>query len=155
MTGRAADRLCVQATTVALDGSAVLLRGPSGSGKSDLALRLVDCGAFLVADDLTLLIRTDGRLMARLPEGAPPEASGRLEVRGIGLLAVPTIETAPVGLVVELRPQAEIERLPEPARWHCLGLDLPMVSLDPFTASAAAKLRLVARGGTGFIMPPP
>ena len=155
MTEKVADRLCVQATTVALDGCALLLRGPSGSGKSDLALRLVDGGAVLVADDLTLLIRAGGRLMARLPESAPPETRGRLEVRGIGLLPVPTIETAPVGLVVELRPQAEIERLPEPARWHCLGLDLPVVSLDPSTPSAAAKLRLVARAGTGFIMPPP
>jgi serine kinase of HPr protein (carbohydrate metabolism regulator) len=155
MTQAAADRLCVQATTVALDGSAVLLRGPSGSGKSDLALRLIDGGALLVADDLTLLIRAGPRLMARLPDGAPPETCGRLEVRGIGLLTVPAIDEAPVGLVVELRPQAVIERLPEPARWHCLGLDLPAIALDPFTASAAAKLRLVARAAAGAIMPPP
>lgn len=152
---QAADRLCVQATTVALDGSAALLRGPSGSGKSDLALRLIDGGALLVADDLTLLIRVGDRLMARLPEGAPAETRGRLEVRGIGLLPVPAIESAPVGLVVELKPQSEIERLPAPAHWQCLGLELPLIALDPMSASAAAKLRLVARAAAKVIMPPP
>ncbi len=150
-----ADRLNVQATCVSLDGVGILLRGSPGSGKSDLALRLVDAGAFLVADDLTLLIREAGILLARLPDDAPPETRGRLEIRGIGLIPVQAIDSAPLGLVVELKPQGEIERLPAPARWRCLGLEIPVVSLDPRPASAAAKLRLVVRAGTGFIMPPP
>lgn len=149
------DRLSVQATCVSLDGIGVLLRGSPGSGKSDLALRLVDGGAFLVADDLTLLIREAGLLVARLPDGAPPETRGRLEIRGIGLVPVQAIDSAPLGLVVELKPQSEIERLPAAAQWHCLGLEIPVIALDPRPASAAAKLRLVARAGTGFIMPPP
>lgn len=148
-------RTNVQATCVAIGGVGVLLRGAPGAGKSDLALRLIDGGAALVADDLTEVTRQGGTLTARLPAGAPPETSGRLEVRGLGLLAVPTVDSAPLGLVVELTPQAEIERLPEPQRWICLGIALPAVALDPRPASAAAKLRLVVRGLPGFIMPPP
>ena len=148
-------RTKVQATCVALDGVGLLLRGPSGAGKSDLALRLIDGGAALVADDLTEVTRGGQTLTACLPADAPPETRGRLEVRGLGLLAVPTVDSAPLGLVVELTPQAEIERLPEPQRWICLGIALPAVALDPLPASAAAKLRLVVRGLPGFIMPPP
>lgn len=145
----------VQATCIALDGSGVLLFGPPGSGKSDLALRMIDAGAFLVADDLTLVSREGAGLVGRLPDAAPAGTRGRLEIRGIGLMAVQAIDRAALALAVELRPQAEIERLPEPARWRCLGRDLPMVALDPIAASAAAKLRLVVRAATGFIMPPP
>jgi serine kinase of HPr protein (carbohydrate metabolism regulator) len=149
------DRLTVQATCVSLDGTGLLLRGRPGAGKSDLALRLVDAGAFLVADDLTLVVREAGALIARLPDGAPPETRGRLEIRGIGLVPVQAIDSAPLKLVVDLKPQSEIERLPRPAHWPCLGLEVPIIALDPHPASAAAKLRLVVRAGTGFIMPPP
>lgn len=148
-------RINVQATCVALDGVGLLLRGAPGSGKSDLALRLIDGGAALVADDLTEVTRQGGTLTARLPAGAPAEARGRLEVRGLGLMPVPTVDQAPLGLVVELTPQAEIERLPAPRRWICLEIALPAIALDPLPASAAAKLRLVVRGLPGFIMPPP
>ena len=150
-----ATRTTVQATTVAIHGSGVLLTGPSGSGKSDLALQLIDGGAFLVADDLTEVTRQGAVLLARLPEGAPPATRGRLEVRGLGILPVPTVEQVPLGLMVELKPQAEIERLPVPRRWTCLGIALPAIAIDPRAASAAAKLRLVVRGLPGFIMPPP
>lgn len=148
-------RVKVQATCVAMDGVGVLLQGPPGSGKSDLALQLIDRGARLVADDLTELRRDGGVLMARIPEHAPAAARGRLEVRGIGLLPVPTVPSVALGLAVELKPQGEIERLPEARRWRCLGLELPLIALDPRTASAAAKLRLVVGGLPGIIMPPP
>src|SRR3546814_14236208 len=69
----------VHATTVALDGTGVLLRGPAGSGKSDLALRLIDQGARLVADDRTALALEGGRIIARAPE----TIAGRTEVRGL------------------------------------------------------------------------
>lgn len=150
-----APEICVQGTSVALDGIGLLLRGPSGSGKSDLALRLIDGGAVLVADDLTRLVRRGGHLFASLPDEAPAETRGRLELRGLGLVPVPSVASAPLGLVVDLKPQAEIERLPESQRWQCLGVILPVVAIDPMTASAAAKLRLVAGAGAGFIMPPP
>lgn len=155
MTEQRAGRELVQATCVALDGLGLLLRGRPGIGKSDLALRLVDEGARLVSDDLVQIERRDGRLMARLPDGAPPETSGRVEVRGLGILPVPSVAEAALALVVELKPQGEIDRLPEPKRWSCLGVELPVVEIDPRTASATAKLRLVARSAPAGIMPPP
>lgn len=154
MTGQPAVRQLVQATCVALGDVGLLLRGAEGIGKSDLALRLVDQGALLVADDLVQLRCRDGRLFARLPDEAPPDTHGRLEVRGLGILPVPSIREVALGLVVDLKPQAEIERLPAPQRWICLGVELPVIALDPRTASATAKLRLVARAAPAGIMPP-
>lgn len=71
----------VHATTIAIDGAGVLLRGPSASGKSDLALRLIDDGARLVADDRTVLALRDGIVEA----SAPPSIRGKIEVRGLGI----------------------------------------------------------------------
>ena len=131
----------VHATCVVVEGIGVLLRGPSGAGKSDLALRLIDAGGTLVADDQTFLQIRHGLLVAR-----PPEAlAGRLEVRGLGILDLAHSAEAEVGLVVELTPGQEPERLPVPAEAEILGLWLPFLELDPFGASAVAKLRLAAR----------
>jgi len=88
------DRL--HATTVAIDGLAVLIEGRSGSGKSDLALRLIDRGATLVSDDQTLVMRAGKMLRAR----APATIAGRLEVRGIGILGFAHVDDVPVGLLV-------------------------------------------------------
>jgi RNase adaptor protein for sRNA GlmZ degradation len=131
----------LHATCVALQGKiGVLLRGPSGAGKSDLALRLVDGGGRLIADDQTLLVRRDGGLVARCPE----TIAGRIEVRGVGIADLPTGREARVDLVVDLVSAAEIERLPAPAVCELLGVELPLLKLDPFEASAAAKLRVAA-----------
>src|SRR5438445_10449063 len=85
-------------TCVAIDGEAVLLRGKPGSGKSDLALRLIDGGAVLVADDQTELSRGAAGLVARVP----PTIAGRLEVRGLGVIPCPAVASAPLLLGVEL-----------------------------------------------------
>jgi serine kinase of HPr protein (carbohydrate metabolism regulator) len=137
--------LNVHATCVALrvGGAwrAVLLRGPSGAGKSDLALRLVDGGAKLVADDRTDLSVERGRLVAR----SPVTIAGLIEVRGLGIVTLPRarrMARAPVALLVDLVPSKRIERMPEPAREALLGVALPVLALAPFEASAAAKLRL-------------
>jgi serine kinase of HPr protein (carbohydrate metabolism regulator) len=135
----------VHGTTVAVGGLAVLLRGPSGSGKSDLALRLIDEGAALVSDDQTELVRNGRGLVARLPAAAPPETRGRIEARGLGIVAVPAVVSAPLALVVDLAGDGAIERLPEPAACDYLGVAVPRVALRPFEASAAAKLRLALR----------
>jgi len=157
MTGEvpAQARLQVQGTCVALDGLGVLLRGPSGSGKSDLALRLIDAGGALVADDLCEIRRDGGRLLADLPAGVDASFRGRIEARGLGLLSVHHAGPVPLVLVVDLRPGGPAERLPEPAEVRYLGLVLPLVVLDPFQASAAARLRLVARQYSKTIMRPP
>jgi len=144
----------VHGTCVVLDGIGVLIRGPSGSGKSDLALRLIDGGARLVADDQTELCRRGATIVAAPPAGAPAAALGRIEARGAGVLPVPSAAEATLGLVLDLVRPDQVERLPEPAAWTCLGVALPVLALDPFAASAAAKVRLVLRTLPGAIMPP-
>jgi HPr kinase/phosphorylase len=124
-------------TCVAIDGEGVLLRGRPGNGKSDLALRLIDAGARLVADDQTELTRRGDDVMA----AAPPTIAGRIEIRGVGILACPSIATAPLRLVVDLVPADEVERLP--AAESCLYLEraIPLLRLAPFEASTPAKIR--------------
>ncbi len=138
-----ADPLTTQihATCVELAGIAVLLRGPSGSGKSDLALRLIDGGARLVADDRTDLVAESGVLLA----SSPHPIAGRIEVRGVGLMSLPNISRSRVGLAVDLRPAADIARLPDAQHCSYLGIELPLIALAPFECSAAAKLRMAAR----------
>ena len=82
------DTLLVHGTVVAIEGEAMLLRGPPGAGKSDLALRLIDGGARLVADDQALLRRADNQVLAR----APAAIAGLIEVRGVGILRVDPAE---------------------------------------------------------------
>jgi serine kinase of HPr protein (carbohydrate metabolism regulator) len=136
----------VHATCVALrrrGGAwrAILLRGPSGAGKSDLALRLIEGGARLVADDQTELVRRGNAVIAT----SPARIAGLIEARGVGIVKLTRdqlVARAPVALLVDLAPPERIERLPEPTREDLLGLDLPVLMLAPFEASASAKLRL-------------
>ena len=128
----------IHATCIALGGRGVVLRGPSGSGKSDLALRLIDCGADLVADDRVVLSVAGGRVSAR----APAALRGLLEVRGIGPVRVPSVDEVPVVLVADLAPGEPVERLPDPAQVDWGGVTVPRICLDPFHASAPAKLRI-------------
>ena len=144
----------IQATCVAVAGAGVLLRGPSGSGKSDLARRLIDGGAALVSDALVSVVVEGGHAVARLPARAPAETRGRLEVRGIGILPVPTVAEARLALVVELggpRPA----RLPGAETAEIGGIFLPLVRLDAFEASAPARIRLVLRRAVGGIIAAP
>jgi HPr kinase/phosphorylase len=125
----------------------VLLRGAPGSGKSDLALRLIEEGAELVADDQTCLSPRDGALWAAAPEAL----RDLMEVRGIGIVRLAALAEAPVALLVDLVAPPEVERLPEPEREVLLGVELPKIRLHAPEASAPAKLRLALRlsGATG------
>ncbi len=135
----------VHATSVAIKTGGrwrgVLLRGPSGSGKSDLALRLIDGGARLIADDQTHLAKK-GRALIASP---PPVLAGMIEVRGIGIVKLPRsrlLAAAPLALLVDLARADAIERMPEPAYEMVQDVELSRLILSPFEVSAVAKLRL-------------
>src|SRR3954454_10337308 len=111
----------VHASTVATEGRAVMIMGPSGSGKSDLTLRLLDRGFTLVSDDQTL-VKLDGE---RLVASAPPNIAGKLEIRGIGIVDMDTVTNIPVALLVALTSQ--IQHLPDESRERpLLGIKLPL-----------------------------
>jgi len=120
-----------------MDGRAVLITGQSGAGKSDLALRLIDRGAVLIADDCTVLRREGGDLFA----SAPANIAGRIEVRGIGIVASPHVDGVPVRLIVDL--DQAVERLPEPGIVREIaGIGIATTSLAGFEASAPIKVKL-------------
>ena len=115
-----------QATCVAIRGRGLLIEGPPGSGKSSLALALIDRGAVLVGDDGVELTVEDGRLLA----SPAPRIAGLLEIRNVGLLRYRVAERVPVSLVVALDPAAE--RLPNGSeRRELLGIALPLIRLWP------------------------
>ncbi|MBU6498144.1 MAG: HPr kinase/phosphatase C-terminal domain-containing protein [Rhodospirillales bacterium] len=132
----------VHASCVARDGAGVLLVGPSGSGKSDLALRMLDRGFALVADDR---VEIEGG-MAR----APAALAGLLEVRGLGILRLPHLAEARLALAVELG--GEVARLPAPGRHVATGL--PLIRLDPAPASAAQRVALALDCALGRLAQP-
>lgn len=143
--------LTIHASCVAIGGHAILLRGPSGAGKSDLALRLIDAGAMLVADDRTQLQRQDNRLIA----SSPGTIRGLMEIRGLGPVRVAAAEPSRVHLVIDLVPPAMVPRLPEPRHESFLDIALPCLSLDPFEASAAIKAKLaLERAAAGRLFEP-
>ena len=128
----------LHASTVAIDGRAVLLTGPSGSDKSDLALRLLDRGFTLVSDDQTIVRKDGDRLLA----SSPPIIAGKLEVRGIGIVEIERVDNVPLALIVELTSN-QIQRLPDDSRERpILGVKLPLVTIDALTASAPSKVAL-------------
>lgn len=110
-----------------------LIEGPSGSGKSDLALRALDCGFRLVADDRVLVWTSEGRLYGR----APDTLRGLIEVRGLDVLAVEALPYCEIGLVAQL---GVPDRIPDPATSTILEISIPLLAVDPFEISAPAKL---------------
>lgn len=133
--------ITIHATTIAFEGAAAILRGPPGSGKSDLALRLIDRGAQLVADDQTILFVEGGRLMAQ----SPVEIAGKMEVRGIGVVPVGPPIVAPVTLLIDLVALDEVPRIPTYDKVELVGFKVPAIKLAPFELSAPAKVRLALK----------
>lgn len=144
---RALSSETLHATSVAIDGRVVLLCGPSGAGKSDLALRLIDRGAILVSDDYTLVKRIDGQLVATAPE----TIRGKMEVRGLGIIAMAAVADAPVALLADLFDK--VDRMPlTPLYRSVAGMDVPVVKIAPFEPSAPIKVEL-ALGTLGLTTP--
>jgi RNase adaptor protein for sRNA GlmZ degradation len=131
----------IHASAVARDGRAVLLMGPPGSGKSDLALRLVAAGWQLVADDRVVLTPTGDGLIA----SAPARLAGLIEVRGVGIVPEAT-HSATVALALDLGRAPE--RLPEPDWIGLSGVSVPLLAFDPFGESAVERVgRALANHG--------
>jgi len=146
--------LLVHGTCVALGGRGALLRGPSGSGKSDLALRFISLfgseaegdarNACLVADDQVLLMRVGNNVQAR----APRTITGQMEVRGIGIVEVEHDVASSLVLIVDLVAAPDVPRMP-PDPLPCedvQGVALPVLKLYPFEISAPVKLKIALTG---------
>ena len=130
----------IHASCIAIGARGVLLLGPSGAGKSDLALRLIDDGARLVADDRTILFVKNGVLHAR----APASIKGLLEIRGVGIVALPVCDSVKIVLAVQLG--REGARLPHPALYHAPSPLQParlpqQIKLNARFATTPAKIR--------------
>ena len=137
MTSPSISSETLHASCVTLGGRGILIAGASGSGKSDLSLRLIDRGATLVSDDYTIVQRRDGRLHA-----SPPNTiEGRIEIRGIGIIEMDFERDVPLCLAVDL--SRESLRMPGgEERYFAAGVALPMLGLNAHEASAPLKVEL-------------
>ena len=143
------DAVTIHATCVAIDGRGVLILGPPGSGKSSLALRLIDTPGFgvsgvlksalLVADDQVEIKRKNGLLLA----SAPANLAGKIEIRGLGIVPLRAVDSSEVSLAVRLAPASAIERMPEPDQSviELLGVTLPLMLVDGESAVAPSRVR--------------
>lgn len=139
MIGRMTQPPAIHGSAVAVGGAGVIITGPPGSGKSDLALRLIDRGAILIGDDYVYIRRDAGRVML----AAAPQISGKLELRGVGIITMDSAASAPAILHVALGRDGERmpARLPH---MHVGGFALPTLMIDPFAASAPIKVERAA-----------
>lgn len=138
---------CLHGTCVSVNGEGVLILGEPGTGKSDLALRLIDEPGFgvseslmrgkLISDDQVIITRQENMLVA----SAPANISGKLEIRGLDIVTLATQPSVPLSLVVKLQTYSAIERLPDHGTFDILGLALPLVEIDGNSPSAPARLR--------------
>jgi len=135
-------KLILHGSAVAVQGadfpaSAVLLRGFSGRGKSDLAFRLISSGAMLIGDDQVALERRLDKIMV---ESVEP-IRGLLEVRGVGLIKCPVAPLTPLRLIVDLVPREEVPRMPEKDETvDILGIGIKLLKLHAFDTSTPHKI---------------
>jgi HPr kinase/phosphorylase len=127
----------VHATCIAIGTRGVMLIGGSGTGKSDLALRLIDRGAVLVADD-----RCELQVQGGVPLCRPPEVlAGKIEVRGLGIMERPW--TAPIPVMLAVRLVDRYERMPDEGMIEMVaGQHVPAIKISAFETSAAIKIEM-------------
>ena len=124
-------------TSLVVEDSGILIIGESGIGKSDLALRMIDSGAMLIADDITICKKINNFIYLFSPE----ETKGLLEVREIGIITVPFIENIKLSLVVQLIDEENI-RYPENENCLILGIKVPKIKICGKNSSAVAKIKV-------------
>ena len=127
----------IHSTSVVIDDNGVLILGDSGSGKSDLALRLIDNGATLISDDISICRKNLNNIYLY----CPPEIKGLLEVREIGIITVPFVERIKLRLVVNLKSNNN-ERFPKDSCFRILGIKIPIINIEGKNSSAVAKIKV-------------
>ena len=127
----------MHSSSVVIDDNGVLILGDSGSGKSDLALRLIDNGATLISDDISICRKNSNNIYLF----CPPEIKGLLEVREIGIITVPFVERIKLRLVVNLKSKNN-ERFPKDNSFRILGIKIPLISIEGKNSSAVAKIKV-------------
>ena len=127
----------IHSTSVVIDDNGVLILGDSGSGKSDLALRLIDNGATLISDDISICRKNSNNIYLY----CPPEIKGLLEVREIGIITVPFVERIKLRLVVNLKSNNN-ERFPKDSSFRILGIKIPTINIEGKNSSAVAKIKV-------------
>ena len=142
------DMTLLHGTCISLDGKGVLLLGEPGVGKSDVAFRLLQLGAKLVADDQVCVEVISSRLWG----ASPASIRGFLEVRGVGIVKFETIDRACLRLVVNLVRREFVPRLPEIDHTTVLGLKLPSYNLHAFDISTPEKIAVLVRAQTSNLI---
>ena len=131
------DTKQVHSTSVVLDDNGILITGDSGSGKSDLALRLIDNGATLISDDVTICKKKINHIFL----SSPHETKGLLEVREVGIITVPFVEQVKLRMVVKLINE-KLERLPKKKICKLLGVDIPLLTINGLNSSSVIKVKV-------------
>ena len=127
----------IHSSSIVIDDNGVLILGDSGSGKSDLALRLIDNGATLISDDISICRKNSNNIYLY----CPPEIRGLLEVREIGIITVPFVERIKLRLVVNLKSNNN-ERFPKDSSFRILGINIPIINIEGKNSSAVAKIKV-------------
>ena len=127
----------IHSSSVVIEDNGVLILGNSGSGKSDLALRLIDNGATLISDDISICRKNSNNIYLY----CPPEIKGLLEVREIGIITVPFVERIKLRLVVNLKSNNN-ERFPKDSSFRILGIKIPIINIEGKNSSAVAKIKV-------------
>ena len=127
----------VHSSAIVLEDNGVLIVGDSGSGKSDLALRLIDSGATLISDDITICEKKNDIIYL----SAPAETKGLLEVREVGIITVPFVEKIILKMIVKLE-EGDLQRMPCKNTQKILGQKIPTLIINGRNSSSVAKVKV-------------